>query len=773
MMLRPAPTRWHTIWRMVALTCWVTLCVVGGARAQPAQQLWGEVVDDRGAPVAGATIIAGEVLVATDEHGRFEVAAPTSVVRVQIVAPSMEPLERDLQVPPSGARVRFVLQPQPSRGEVIEVREAAPLQPRLQRLGTAQARQVAGATGDTIKGVESLAGVARPPPGRGELVVWGTASRDTQVLVADVPIPSLYHVGGWRAALGGELVTEVALEPGAFGPRHGDAIGGVVAVQLDAPPDNGGDLAIDLLDVSAALHHRLPQGAVLGGTRVAASARTSYLDRLLTSVAPEAGRLVPVPRWTDASMMLSRPLAGGDLRVFGLASRDSLARLLDSEDPAQVKRQDLDRKFWRGAIEWRGPAAGGTGSVLAYAGEDRDDDRRRFGDVPAEIATHTIWLGARAEHVAASSPSTVLTLGGAMSWRPSQVTREGSLGSPAREGDIDIFGQPPGDDVAADSWRASTAVLAAYATLDWIFGSLVFTPGVRVDGYVLTSDRRAPRVKNTPTIAAESIEIVAAPRLAIEYRAHALTLGAAAGLYYQPRQPQDVSAVFGNPTLGLERAAHLALSGAYRFGPRLSLELTTYGRMLDHLVTRHPAATPPVAGALTQDGTGLVGGAQLTLRLDGEGAWSGWLSYGLSRSVRTDGPGQATRLFDHDQPHLLTAVLGWRRGPWSLGCRWRIASGEPRTLVTGSFVDARSGRMQPITGEHNGARLPMFVQLDLRIERRLAMPGGDLALALEIQNATARANAEEFVYSADYSERGALRGLPLIGVLGVRWQPRW
>ena len=88
--------------------------------------------------------------------------------------------------------------------------------------------------------------------------------------------------------------------------------------------------------------------------------------------------------------------------------------------------------------------------------------------------------------------------------------------------------------------------------------------------------------------------------------------------------------------------------------------------------------------------------------------------------------------------------------------------------VLGAFFDSRSGRFQPIRGEHNGARLPAFFAADVRAERRFRIASTRAAAYLEVQNLTSRANAEEIIYSADFSERGYLTSLPLLAIAGVR-----
>ena len=42
-----------------------------------------------------------------------------------------------------------------------------------------------------------------------------------------------------------------------------------------------------------------------------------------------------------------------------------------------------------------------------------------------------------------------------MQARTSALARVGSVNLPAREGDITVFGQPPGDDVNADDWNVT------------------------------------------------------------------------------------------------------------------------------------------------------------------------------------------------------------------------------------------------------------------------------------------------------------------------------
>lgn len=52
------------------------------------------------------------------------------------------------------------------------------------------------------------------------------------------------------------------------------------------------------------------------------------------------------------------------------------------------------------------------------------------------------------------------------------------------------------------------------------------------------------------------------------------------------------------------------------------------------------------------------------------------------------------------------------------GGRFRYVSGNPRTPVVGSVVNASADRYEPLFGAVNSARNPAFHQLDVRVDKR-------------------------------------------------------
>ena len=737
------------------------------ASAEPAVTLRGSLIDRATRqPVAGAVITIGSELIATNDDGTFAVTLAPGAYTLVVTAPWLVTLRQPITLARDTALILEVDAAEAPSGEQIEITDIAPTAPGETKVSAKLARAVPGG-GDAAKVVQSLPGVARPPAGSAEIVVWGAAPRDTRVFVDGVPVMALYHLGGYRAAVGNELVGDIHLSPAAFGPDRGRAIGGVIDIGL-ADPDTAPRwrAQADVLDGSVA------GKAKLGELTVAAAARHSWLDRAVDLVidrrtlAPNA----PIPAWSDAQVVVRAPLAG-DLVVTGwvLGALDALDRTLASDDPATQVDEKIDQRTVRAQVTLRRDTPRGYDSATLWLGRDRTSYDLQVGLIPASQTTASWVGGARGAQQQRLSPAATLTLGADLDGETAELQRIGSLTIPVREGDPYIFGQPPGDDVAADRWHATTVDAAGYAALDLRTGRVTTTLGGRFDVWMLGASRLTPRVGATPGIGEQQILFTEDPRGSVQIPlTGTATLRVDAGRYHQARAASDTSAVFGSPALGVEQAWHVTVGGQWRRAP-FAIEAAAYARWLDDLVARDLAVTPPLAQALTQGGTGRVLGAELTARVVGWRGLTGWLSYSLSRSTRKDADSQAERLFDHDQTHGLIAVAGWELGAWTLGSRVRIASGEPRTAVVGAFFDSRSGRFQPIRGIHNDARLPAFFAADLRAERRFTISGGVRGAAyLEIQNLTGRANAEEIIYSADFAQRGYLTGLPLLAIGGVR-----
>jgi len=661
--------------------------------------------------------------------------------------------------------------PPPPSPDTIDVRG----HPRARRetnqttIRAEQARKVAGTQGDVLKVVQNLPGVSRPPVASGQIVVWGSAPRDTRIYIDGVDLPALYHGSGLRSVISSDLVSSIDLVPGAFGAEYGRGLGGLVRVETRAiPRGTHAIVGADTLDGSALVSTEL--GA---RTRIAVAARQGWLDRVLSvTSAPDIGDFFPIPRYRDGQVKATVDLRRGEaVDAVLLGATDDLTRTVPSPDPASTRSEASHTGFWRAYLRYTNVSESGDTAIVApFVGRDTSSLQQRFGEAPARLDIDSARYGVRGSLRTRLGRIVALTTGADVLGSDSAVARAGSLSLPPREGDIAVFGQPPGDELASDTWRTTLVDVGPHAYADMKLGPVTVTPGIRFDAYLIEGSRKTPKVGLTPEIGFSRLETAFAPRLSARWQvAPRVALSAAYGAYHQAPEPEDLSPVFGTPDLALSRATHVTVGESLRLTDTLSAEVVAFQKTLKDLVVRSRLTNPLLARALTQNGEGRSYGVQLLLRQELWSGFFGWISYAMTKSERRYDGDDSWRAFDFDQPHVLSVVASQEVGRWSFGARFRYASGNPRTPVIGSTYDARSDRYDPFFGAQNTLRIPAFWQIDVRVERAFALgESARLLLFADVQNVTNRENAEEIVYSASFRARSTIRGLPTIAVIGAR-----
>lgn len=728
-------------------------------------------------------VLADPIIVRTDASGRFRVdELPPGPVRVAILRPDLEPIEAEETIV-ADEELAVVYEIGEPKTEVVESSgddlELVVVAPPLRReaattkVGAEEAARVPGSSGDVVRVVESLPGVGRSTAGSGQLVVWGAAPGDTRTYVDGVPIPRLYHEGGLRSVVHPMLVDSLELSPGGYGAAWGRGLGGLVRIDTATPDGDGviGRVSADLLDASTVLS--VPIGERV---RLAAAARFGYVKYWTDALLPaEVTALVPIPVYGDGQLRVAwRPSARDRVEFVALTSHDRFVRSVIASDPAlsigDARALDFQRLYGR----WvRDDGSGTTLSVTPFVGFARERQSASFGALTTSLDGDS-WLGG----VRVASNRRVrawlsIEVGLDAQAEHAQLARRGALALPAREGDVRVFGQPPPEQIAGDRWTVTQLGLGPYLEAEFSLakGALRIIPGLRLDPLFRSVSRRNPPSAGAPAVGLFTQDLGVEPRLAIlAAPIERLQLRAAVGLYRQSPAAADLSAAFGNPRLPNARALHVVAGTAIDLSKTLSLDLTGFFTRSHALAMRSAAAAPLPAELLEASGRGRAYGLQVLLRQAEWKSLFGWVAYTFMRSERRDRPSADWRLSDFDQTHVLTLVAGYALPlGFELGARFRLASGFPRTEVVDAWFDATRNLHQPVFGEHNQLRLPLFVQLDLRLGKRFEFEGTTLELYLEVLNAWNQRNAEEFVYSSDYQQRATLRGFPVFPALGVQW----
>jgi hypothetical protein len=256
------------------------------------------------------------------------------------------------------------------------------------------------------------------------------------------------------------------------------------------------------------------------------------------------------------------------------------------------------------------------------------------------------------------------------------------------------------------------------------------------------------------------------PRIAAHYKIiEPVKLKAGVGLYSQPPEGFEISDGLGNPDLEPNRSVHVSTGVDYEPVEGITLGVEGYFKYLFHRVVGTERGQEPF---YVNDGIGRIYGAEFSATVQPRGRFFGYLSYTLSRSERRDRDDD-WRLFDFDQPHILTASGTYRLGRgWEVGATFRLVSGNPDTPLTGGVLDLDSWDYWPVRGRVNSIRSSMFHRLDVRVEKLWTFTDWRLALYLDVQNAYYAKNQEGIIYDFRYENSTVLTGLPILPVLGIR-----
>jgi hypothetical protein len=560
------------------------------------------------------------------------------------------------------------------------------------------------------------------------------------------PVQRLYHFGGLTSFVHPRLLERIDLYPGNFSVRYGRKLGGIVDVGVRDPRRDDFHAVVDANVVDASLLVETPLGS---RGALAVAAKRSYIDFFFDKLMPPSIGVTAAPVYWDYQLVATYAPSDKDrLRAMLYGSYDDFKLVIktpNDDDPTVRGNLAENSGFHRVQLSWKhqyGPAV--EHEVSATFGPF-DFGQKLGPDLAYDIPG---WDGFLRSEWRASLHERVRLLGGldlsyasfhARYAGPPLTQEEGDPGANAPLAErqtisLDrsvVFVQP-----------AAYLELVTQATERW-----QLVPGVRVD--YLDEIRRW------------SVD----PRLTERFAVLPGTvLKGGVGLFTQAPDFAQVLPGLGNPHLQAPRGQHYGLGLEQRVGDALLLTLDGFYKRLDRLVV----ASPVPGQSFDNDGIGRIWGAEASARLQPTHRTSGFLSYTLSRSRRND-HGDAWRLFDYDQTHILTVAGALRLGQgWDLSGTFRYVSGNPMTPVVASTYNASTDLYRPTYGAVNSERNAPFHRLDLRVEKAWRVGGGSLALYLDVQNVYNRRNPEGLSYNFDFSRSAPIPGLPVIPSLGLR-----
>ncbi len=599
-------------------------------------------------------------------------------------------------VPHPAAAPRSTTEPvgtQNEPGEPVEVTvHGDSLPPAVSTYTRAEVRQIPGAFGDPFRAVETLPGVTPVASGIPYFFVRGAPPGNVGYLFDGIRVPYLYHVGFGPSVIQPALVGRVDLYPGGYPARVGRFAGGVVdATAAEPRAELHGEASIRLFDAGALVETGFADGrgtALIGG-------RYSYTGALLSLITPQI-RL----DYRDYQARVTYELTPRDrIGLTSFGSFDLLAERTPSRaaPDGEIERVEFGTEFYRADARYEHFWDGGRFLGAVTLGFDRSNVGFLAGE-PRNVVDRSVAVRAEVQDQVASRVRLRAGADAALDGYRVESGRYGDPDDPERRKFERVFA--PRDDVVTGAW--------VDAVLD-VTPRIEVTPGVRVDAF---RSGAATAVGVDPRLAA---------RFAVGRRVRIVH---AYGLVHQPPSFVLPLSALAPTSAGtpLQKSLQASAGVELDLGDGMLATGTLFHNAFfdtSDALTFVPDNGPPDYEARAQGsavGAELLVKRQLTKRL------GGFVSYTLSRSVRSIGNEEFVSGFD--RTHVANAAVGYEIGRgFRPGARFVFYTGTP----------AESGPSA------STKRDPPFHRLDVRVEKRWKLGSTTwISLVLEVMNATLR-----------------------------------
>ncbi len=582
--------------------------------------------------------------------------------------------------------------------------------PGRQVLTRAEARQLPGAFGDPLRAVEVLPGVTPIVSGLPYFFIRGAPPGNVGYFLDGVRVPALYHLGAGPSVLNPGLIERVDLYSGGYPAQYGRYAGGIVAAETTRPrADLHGEANVRLIDAGGFVETGFAEGrgtALVGG-------RYSYTGLVLSLVAPD----VDLEYWDYQSRITYDVGKRTTLGVFAFGGFDFLGETVDGE-----KQTAFSTEFHRLDLRLSHEASRHTRlDVAATFGIDRGD----LGSEDVRSVDRIVGTRGRVRHRV--NDNAELRLGYDVTLDFFELERDLSADDGVDNGEL----FPSRRDQAFGIWLAYPVDVHQRVSL---------TPGIRAD--LFTSEGAAA--------------IGVDPRLSALFKVKRnLRLIHTLGLAHQP--PSYTIPLPGLVPSGLEDGLQQSVqssSGVEWDLPKLytltaTAFQTAFFNTTDNLdpadfnvseevtidengneVIDNGGNEGPTTEKLKQRSLGSAVGVELGLRRPITQRLGGFVSYTLSRSLRSFRRSKAPANFD--RTHVFNFAAGY-----DLGKRWRAGS---RVVLYSGLPSSR--RNPDGTRIRHPDRVAPFFRLDVRLEKRWSLgKRGYWAFVFEVLNATATREA--------------------------------
>ncbi|MEJ0037077.1 MAG: TonB-dependent receptor [Gammaproteobacteria bacterium] len=595
--------------------------------------------------------------------------------------------------------------------------------------------------------------------------VRGGRDEELGVYFDGVPLFEPFHYKDVQSLLGlldPGSISKIDFFSGVFPARYGNRLSGV----LDIAPRTWSGRDYNELGASVLYTHGLSQGR-LDDYPVdwLVSVRRGNIDVFTELLEREETR----PEFLDALARFQ----------IDTGSRSSLAGgMLLLDDQLKV---NFEQGTEKGDIEYRDATGWASWRF-------RPDDASELSVTASRTERHTNRVGS-----VDRTGSAVGTVDDHRIFDTNTLRVEGS----ARAGERATFnaGVEWYDYVAHYNYRGSTNIDPLFAT---VFGS----PATRVSDQLIDVDGESYAAFTSALISLTkqvAIDLAlrwdaqrfgtafsddqVSPRVSAQYQYDADTVFRLSwGRMAQTERPDELQIQDGDARIhAAQRSTQTVLSLEHRLLPMTLLRIEAYDKHIRDPTPIYENLLDPFAlfpeleadRVRVQPDSSHAHGAELSVRWQSSGDWSGWLSYSWSEATDRIGAIRAPRTWD--QKHTVASGLVWQPGVWQLSGNVNWHSGWRRNVLvqTGIANGAASGvELAP----RNSVAWGSYFSLDLRAGWVHALRKGALHVYGEVDNLTNHSN--DCCVSYAVQSAGPLASLspqtstwlPRLYLLGVTWQ---
>jgi len=719
-----------------------------------------------GDPVIDAAVIlekSGE-FTNSDENGIATFEDITLPEKLKILTPGYDTFFQDIES--NTKELEVYIEPLIVEGESLEVVEERVVGKTSKVILQAEElRKAPGTQGDPLKAIQSLPGVVTAAEGTGLMYIRGSEPNQSITWVNRARIGYLYHFGGLHSTISPQLISDFNMFLGGFPVEYGGALGGALDVKLRQPRNDRWhqNYSIGTYESSAVI-----EGPIFeknGKDSLYISGRRSYVDLVLD---PESfsdvlsdeeddefkNAVTQVPEFYDVQAVWQHNIANGRFLLQHFSAKDQIKIQLNepkATDPnakgelASSVEYHSTSAVWEKQIRKNLHAVSSlyfiASSTKLKIGED-DQGNPFFLNIDEQ---DIFW---QPEFKWQQTQSLQYTFGTEFVYASTPV--DAYIGRPPGFNDIEYNLTETEKFRVMRTYRSGVVSPYIKFRKKW-FKKFTTQLGFRYT--YLTSNGRS-------TLSELS------PRLTLEYElSKATSFNAVWGRYLQLPDGSAWVEDAGNPDLKFLESQHRIIGFKHQFNSVWSTQIEAYDKPMKNLVVTYDAPKPD---NYKSDGTGRAYGFDILFKREFSAGKMGWLSYSYLKSTRTQ-KGE-TFAFSGDQRHTLSVVYGqplwgsWKR--WNVGFRARINSGKPYTRLLDRTArcrnadnnfedcanhidenpDANFSHWTPKWGPTNGSRLPLFYQLDVRIDREFLFNRWKMNIYLDMLNVLNTRNVSGYDY---------------------------